>query len=144
MGETAFTLEVQTTDNISVDESVNESIEKSVRDMTDEEIIRYVSDENTNPTLEEIKYIINRGEGIIGGHDDNPELYELCNVYLMLFSKYMNMMCQKGTTLDHDFYAVVGDLHTHFLYDIVYQQQHKNLDPKYYLSDTSHEKEKRI
>lgn len=71
------TLEVQTTDNISVDESVNESIEKSVRDMTDEEIIRYVSDENTNPTLEEIKYIINRGEGIIDGHDDNPELYEL-------------------------------------------------------------------
>ena len=23
------------------------------------------------------------------------------------------------------------------LYDIVYQQQHKNRDPKYYLSDTS-------
>ena len=31
----------------------------------------------------------------------------------------------------------VGDLRTRFLYDIVYQQQHKNRDPKYYLSDTS-------
>lgn len=71
------TLEVQTNDNVLVGEPVNESVEKLVQEMTDEEIIGYVSDENTNPTLEEIKYIINRGEGIIGGHDDNPELYEL-------------------------------------------------------------------
>lgn len=70
------TLEVQENNDLD-NESDNESLEKSVQDMTDEEIIRYVSDEDTNPTLEEIKYIINRGEGIIDGHDDNPELYEL-------------------------------------------------------------------
>ena len=73
------TLEVQINDD-SNDESDNESDEKSVQDMTDEEIVRYVSDENNNPTLEEIKYIINRGEGIIEGHDDNPELYELFEI----------------------------------------------------------------
>ena len=78
------TLEVLTNDNgdnDGIDESekneINESIEKSVQDMTDEEIIRYVSDENTNPTLEEIKYIINRGDGNIDDHEENQDLCEL-------------------------------------------------------------------
>ena len=75
------TLEVITNDNDDIDESendeINESIEKSVQDMTDEEIIRYVSDENTNPTLEEIKYIINRGDGNIDDHEENQDLCEL-------------------------------------------------------------------
>jgi hypothetical protein len=55
-------------------------IGKSVKEMTDEEIIEYVSNENTNPTLEEIMYIIDRGEGSIDGHDDNPNLYELFEI----------------------------------------------------------------
>ena len=45
--------------------------------MTDEEIIQYVSNENNNPTLEEIKYILDRGGGGIDGHEYNNELCEL-------------------------------------------------------------------
>jgi len=54
--------------------------QSSLSDMTDEEIIQYVSNENNNPTLEEIKYILDRGTGDInydnGCNDGLCELFE--------------------------------------------------------------------
>ncbi len=68
------------TPTIKVPVHQDEVNQSSLCDMTDEEIIQYVSNENNNPTLEEIKYILDRGTGDInydnGRNDDLCELFE--------------------------------------------------------------------
>ena len=45
--------------------------------MTDAEIIENINNKKIKPSVQEIKYIIDRGEGSIEGHEENQELCEL-------------------------------------------------------------------